>query len=202
MTVKSLDPKALNELRMLIADMSAAGTAQHEIRESLVALGVSRQLIIRAVGARVDDENMPLKDVISDFRNGVERQSGAGSFDESHARSELHKMVQHEKDIRHFRKVAGTYKVDAFIINKLAEFQQKSPLDKGEGLIGELLLLAGLTLPEANSDADSSSQSENVERTRKSVQQQPSRDGRSFGQTLIDVCIGLGLGVGAILLLN
>lgn len=202
MAVQSLDAKKLEELRQLVDDMSNQAVLLNSIRERAVAVGMPRPLLVRVVSQLANDEGAKVDGMMDEIKVSSEKQVGVGSFDLLQARKMIDEMVQHELDLRHFRKISSSYGVDIFVINKLVELRQKCPLDKGEGLLREMASLAGIGLSsqsEVTQDQSDSIPSDQSHDTRRSNQAKPDR---GLKQLFVDILLGLGLGVGAILLLS
>ncbi len=202
MAVQSLDAKKLAELRQLVDDMSDQAVSLNSIRERAIAVGMPRPLLVRVVNQLADDENAKVDGMMGELKISSEKQVGVGSFDVLQVRKMIDEMVQHELDLRHFRRISNSYGVDIFVINKLVELRQKCPLDKGESLLREMAFMAGIGLSSESAvtqDKSDSTPSGQSHDTRRSNQAKPDRGLR---QLFVDILLGLGLGVGAILLLS
>ena len=194
MTVAALNSQSLDELRAVIDEMTSNAVLLTQYRDSLAAMGVPPPFLMRWVNRLIDEGRGREQGLSPGFWHGLQRTNTQRVWDEKGITDNALGMVQIESTLRQLRDKSKQYDVDVFVVNKLVEFRQKCPVDKGEGLLMELLDLAGL----APTDSTSSPSDYSEQRSDEIGE----RTGLPWGQYLWDVALGVSFGIGAILLLN
>ncbi len=197
----SLNPQELRELQTIVQDMTQTTIKFVDIRAEYAAKGVPPGQLIRLVNSMIETGSIEVDQELKNMVGTAESKFGRGTviFDEFQVA--FSKMVELQHDLVNFRRLVTAFNVNPFVVNKLVELQSQSPLDNGQGLLRELYKLSGYN-PQPI-------ESEGIERTE---EEQPvgcfgnilqrldvSNDRKKL---IIDVLLGIGLGVGGIHLLT
>ena len=201
MAVQSLNEQDLAQLRAVVDQMTEVAVLSQEKRKTAQSLGVPLPPFMNIVHMLAADPSTPLERPIEELRVLVEKKLGEGAFDEEKVRELLDETVLLEQDLAEQRKLARSFDVDVFIINKLVEIRIQSPLDQGEGLMNQLLLLYGLQ-PGASTAAGTQQTQSKCDRLAGIVQERREPVWVRYRQLVLDVVLGVGLGVSAIALLT
>lgn len=201
MTFSSLTNKDKKELRDVIDEMTALSVDSFEKVEMAIAYGCPRGQFISIANAKTENKGQPFGPQLKQLKKTVEDALGEGSFDEEEIVSLLDSIVRNNRELIHFRNLANGFNVRAFVINKIVEIRTRSPHDSGRALFNDLFQIEGIEAPpssELAEDVDNIS-----ETTAVTELSEPSRPyfNEETKKMVIDVVLGVGLGVGAIALL-
>ncbi len=198
MTIESLDEKALNELRVIIEEMTENAVSSREKKEQAFALGLPRNRFVRLINKKAANDDFSVDEELADMRSVVEKNHGKDAYNDAEVRNLLGDLVLLEQEIGHYRKVIKRFDVDNFAINKLVEIKSHSPLDQGKGLLREIFKLAGRDENVVENQAANDS-SQHVKDDAKAEAQDSLW--KSKRQLIVDAVLGISLGVVAIKLL-
>ncbi len=198
MKAKSLSVGELSELRGIINEMSKKIIVANEVRAQVAAKGIPMMQFNPLVNAHPDND---LKQIDTDLLRMVEiaeAKFGKNCTTVEDLRKRFDELVQINQDLGNHRRLVRSYNVNPFVVNKLVELRSHSPLDQGESALAELIMLAGVDNVNSNDATD-----EQVVKAQKSANKARltiiSDETRKI---LMDIALGVGLGIGGIHLLT
>ena len=200
MAFKSLTNKDKKELRDIIDQMTAVSVDSFEKVEMAIALGCPRGQFMSVVNMKTENDSIELKPLLNNLKTKVNEKLGDGAFDEEEVTLLIESLVRNNHDLIHFRKLVSGFSVSAFVINKIVEIRTRSPLDSGKALFSELFHIEGVdpTEEELVGENVNSGGVEEGGAEKESIGTYFNPETRKM---VMDIALGVGLGVSAIALL-
>ncbi|MDO6460605.1 hypothetical protein Q4485_07850 [Granulosicoccaceae sp. 1_MG-2023] len=199
MSIANLSESERRDLDRYIEDMVTHAVDLREATEQAQALGVPPVAFDRHAGMRVR-EDRPIAQALNEFRPVAEARLGKGTFREQEVGELLEKAVLSRREYEHLKRVVRGFKADQFAIEKYVEIRAHNPLDKGLSHLREMNALAGY---QAEAAPQASGSGEPVQKaTAEQVSARRSARRSWLKGLVVDVALGLGIGVSALMLLT
>lgn len=202
MAFKGLTNKDKKELRDVIDEMTAVSVDSFEKVEMAVAYGCPRGQFMSIVNMKTENDELVLEPLLNRLKDKVEEKLGDGAFDEEEIVSIVDSLVRNNRDLMHFRRLVGGFNVSSFVVNKIVEIRTRSPLDSGHTLFAELFQIEGVEPSDKElTGEDDSDLDVEVITSQNSNEKLMGFINPETRKMVVDIALGVGLGVSAIALL-
>jgi len=189
-----------NTVRQIVEEICNLMGDTHHIREEILARGVQFHTLNILIEMGVHNKPDEQAEVMKTALAASYKAHGSAAITAEQLRNHLQNLVSLERDIGHVRRLAKQQKINMQALNFLTQFIRLNPGDGGERVINEFVayaLLCDIKLEKFKDIADT------IGGDRKSVLPQIENDTedeqlRARKKILVDVAIGLAIGVSAL----